>query len=109
MKKTSQEILQDLKNKTIMTCRRNNGMIAPTSIRLMSFEEAVSQIYVSSYEYSGKTFYSFWGMGVYLFEDEKPRNIHHLLRKLLREGALTLQVDENDRYKRPRIAIVKDS
>jgi len=76
-----------LMNSTIMVCKRNKGMIAPSTIKIGKFHEVIGEV---SFYHTGRGLY-FYDVGIYLFENEKMTNIHRKINKLFLDGFLIPQ------------------
>ena len=92
------ELLNYYINSQFIVCNRSNGYVLPTSLKIVNFESALSNITMwSAYR---DTLY-LQGSGLYIIlPDGSTKNIHHNLRKLLRAGFLELVEGEADKYGR---------
>jgi len=92
------ELLNYYINSQFIVCNRSNGYVLPTSLKIVNFESALSNITMwSAYR---DTLY-LRGSGLYIIlPDGSTKNIHHGLRRLLRAGLLELVEGEADKYGR---------
>jgi len=105
--KKSQEIFDHLKKSTIMVCKRNCGMIAPTSIELGLFSEMIGKIAI--YRFSNGELH-FSNVGIYLLENGKTTNLHKKIRKLVDDGFLVPQkLEEKNHYSQYRLVVADNA
>ena len=79
------EILQKFKTSKFLVASRSKGLICPLSMRLSSFDDAISFRNIGSWS-SGIWFLH----GVYLMEGDGFTNVHRQIRKLYKAGLLEI-------------------
>ena len=90
------ELLNYYINSQFIVCSRSNGYIIPTTMKIVNFESALSNITMWS-AYRDTLYLRRSGLYIIL-PDGSTKNIHHGLRRLLRAGLLELVEGEADKY-----------
>lgn len=91
-------LLTEFQNSKFIICNRSKGMIAPTTMKIVDFETALSSMNVRISSY--KNMFSWFRTSIYqILSDGTTKNVHRTIRQMFQAGLLeTAKVKEQLPY-----------